>query len=134
MTILTMNSELILLILNRFVYNSFLCIIWYCRWEYYIIYHVYQLLTWTLPPITPWSPPQVLFSSSSMDWSRPQQTKESISNMDRHINNYLILVSPFVQTTAARKTIEWLIYRLVSSVVTRSPRVIARESYLVSHS
>ena len=52
-----------------------------------------------------------LFNPSGQTWERSLQTKEVNEELDRTLEQFLVLLSPFFPLKASHKALEWLIYR-----------------------
>lgn len=54
---------------------------------------------------------ETLYSRSSVTFERSTQSKEINAQLDESIREFLVEVSPYLLLSAARKAVEWLIYR-----------------------
>ncbi len=54
---------------------------------------------------------ETLFSATAKDMSRLMQTKEVNKQLDKSIEHFLILLSPYFLLKPAQKALEWLIRR-----------------------
>ena len=54
---------------------------------------------------------QTLFSRESVELERSTQSREVNAQLDDTIKEFLIELSPYLLLSAARKALEWLVYR-----------------------
>lgn len=59
---------------------------------------------------------KTLFSKETKDMQRAVQDKATNKKLDTTIEDFLVLLSPYLEKPAALKALEWLSYRLVDKL------------------